>query len=130
MALSDPIGDMLTRIRNGCVARHPAVAMPSSRLKVALAETLKQAGYIESYTVEGEVKKVLSLGLRYQGKTPVIEGLKRISVPSRRVYVGHTEIPHVMGGMGIAVVSTSHGVMSDARARQEKLGGELLCHVW
>ena len=130
MAVSDPISDMLTRIRNGCQARHPSVAMPSSRLKVAIAEALKQAGYVESYGVAGDVKKVLTIELRYQGKTPVIEGLKGISVPSRRVYVGHSEIPHVMGGLGIAVISTSRGVMIDARARQEKLGGELLCHVW
>lgn len=130
MAVNDPIADMLTRIRNASLARHPAVTMPASRLKVALAETLKQAGYIADCAVGGEPRKTLTVTLKYQGKTPVIEGLRRVSLPSCRRYVAHDRIPPVMGGLGVAILSTSRGVMTGQRARQEKLGGELLCYVW
>jgi small subunit ribosomal protein S8 len=130
MAVNDPIADMLTRIRNACLARHPAVAMPSSRLKAALADVLKGAGYIADYQVSGETKKVLTLTLKYQGRKAVIEGLRRISLPSCRRYVAHSHIPPVMGGLGVAVLSTSRGLMTGQRARREKVGGELLCYVW
>src|SRR5450756_1092375 len=127
MAVSDPIADMLTRIRNACQARHPEVSMPSSRLKAALADVFKQAGYIQDFSVEGEVRKTLTIQLKYQGKTPVIEGIKRISTPACRRYVPSDEIPHILGGLGTAVLSTSHGLMTGQRARKEKVGGELLC---
>jgi len=104
--------------------------MPSSRLKVALADVLKQSGYIQDFSVEGESKKTLTLKLKYQGKTPVIEGIKRISAPSCRRYVQHDEIPHIMGGLGTAVLSTSRGLMTGQKARKEKVGGELLCTIW
>jgi small subunit ribosomal protein S8 len=128
--VSDPISDMLTRIRNACQAGHRTTIMPSSKMKVAIAEALKQSGYILDFTVAGEVKKTLSIELKYSGKVPAIEGLKRISLPSCRVYVSSDEIPHVQGGMGIGILSTSRGVMSSTKARKEKLGGELLCNVW
>ncbi|MFA4944724.1 MAG: 30S ribosomal protein S8 [Lentisphaeria bacterium] len=130
MSVSDPISDMLTRIRNASVAKHPAVSMPSSREKTALADVLRQCGYINGFKVEGEIQKTLTLDLKYDGKTPVIEGLKRVSAPSCRIYVSCDDIPRVMGGMGIAVLSTSRGIMSDRKARQQRLGGELLCYVW
>jgi small subunit ribosomal protein S8 len=134
MSMSDPISDMLTRMRNASSARLPEVNMPSSKMKAALAETLQDAGYIESYKVEdlGGNKKSLTLVLKYKGKnhTPVLEGLRRISKPSCRVYVGSDDIPHVLGGLGIAVLSTSSGLMTDRNARKNKVGGELLCYVW
>ena len=128
--VSDPISDMLTRIRNACRSGHRTVIMPSSRMKVAIAEALKQTGYIRDFTVAGEVKKTLSIELKYEGKVPAIEGIKRVSTPACRVYVSCDEIPHVLGGMGVSILSTSAGVMGDAKARKEKLGGELLCSVW
>ncbi len=134
MSLSDPIADMLTRIRNGCGAKLPDVAMPSSKEKVSVAEVLKQAGYIEDYSVaEDGPKKVLSLVLKYQGgkkRVPVIEGLRRVSKPSCRVYAGSQDIPRVLGGLGVAIVSTSQGVMTDRAARKANVGGEVLCYVW
>lgn len=128
--VSDPISDMLTRIRNACQAGHRTVIMPSSKMKAGIAEALKQAGYILDFTVAGDVKKTLSLTLKYEGKVSVIEGLKRVSVPSCRVYVSSDEIPHVQGGMGISILSTSAGVMTSTKARKDKMGGELLCNVW
>lgn len=134
MSMSDPISDMLTRIRNASSAKLSEVSMPSSKMKSALAETLQDAGYISSYRVEdlGNNKKSLTITLKYKGKqqTPVIEGLRRISKPSCRVYVGSQEIPHVLGGLGIAVLSTSQGLKTDRVARKDKVGGELLCYVW
>ena len=130
MSVNDPIADMLTRIRNACKARHPEVSMPSSKLKAAIAEVLKQNGYIIDFRVEGDVKKVLTIVLKYRDGEPVIEGLKRVSKPSRRVYVGADEIPRVLDGLGIAVLSTSKGVVSDRAARRENVGGEVLCYVW
>lgn len=134
MSMSDPISDMLTRVRNASTAKLPQASMPSSKMRAALAETLREAGYIEDYVVEdiGNNKKNLTITLKYKGKhaEPVIEGIKRISKPSCRVYVGCDEIPHVLGGLGIAVLSTSEGLMSDRAARKRKVGGELLCYVW
>jgi len=130
MSVNDPIADMLTRIRNACKARHPEVSMPASKLKAAVAEVLKQNGYILDYRVDGDVKKVLTIELKYHDGAPVIEGLRRISKPSRRVYVGADEIPRVLDGLGIAILSTSKGVMSDRAARRENVGGEVLCYVW
>lgn len=134
MSMSDPISDMLTRIRNASNAKLAKVSMPSSKLKANLAETLKDAGYIADYSVEdiGNNKKELSLVLKYKGKAknPAIEGLTRVSKPSRRVYVGSDEIPRVLGGLGIAVLSTSSGLKTDREARKQNVGGELLCYVW
>lgn len=130
MSVNDPIADMLTRIRNACKARRPDVSMPSSKLKAAVAEVLKQNGYILDYHVDGDVKKILTIVLKYHAGAPVIEGLKRVSKPSRRVYVGADEIPRVLDGLGMAILSTSRGVVSDRVARRENVGGEVLCYVW
>ena len=134
MNLSDPIADMLTRIRNAQRGKLPTVAMPFSKMKQAIAETLAEAGYIESCTVEdiGRNKKSLTLVLKYKDKArvPVIEGIERVSKPSCRIYVGSTEIPHVLGGLGTAILSTSKGIMTDRAARKQNTGGELLCYVW
>ncbi|SRR5437763_8068273 len=130
--MTDPIADMLTRIRNGLQARHPAVEMPTSKLKVAIAEVLKDEGYIKGYSVSGDgTFKTLKVELRYVGKNePVVSGIKRISKPGLRVYSGSTEIPRVFGGLGVSILSTSRGVMSGAQARKQRVGGEVLCHVW
>ena len=130
MILSDPIGDMLTRIRNGLKAGHTEVMMPGSKMKSAVAEVLKTAGYISDYTVAGEKPTTLTVVLKYQDDEPVIEGLRRISKPSRRVYVGSSDIPRVQGGLGVAILSTSNGIMSDRTARKANVGGEVLCYVW
>jgi small subunit ribosomal protein S8 len=132
MTMTDPIADMLTRIRNGLQARHAVVEMPSSTLKVALAEVLRDEGYIKGYSVQGDApKKRLRVELQYTDKRePVLTGLKRISKPGLRVYTNATRIPRVYGGLGVAILSTSKGVMSGATARRQRLGGEVLCHVW
>jgi len=131
MSMSDPIADMLTRIRNGGEAGHQEVAMPASKLKAAVAGVLQEKGYVGEFREEGELKKQLIVRLRYQRDgTPVIEGLRRISKPSCRVYVGTAKTPRVLGGLGVAVLSTSRGVMSGRAARAENLGGEVLCYVW
>lgn len=134
MSLSDPIADMLTRIRNAQRGKLASTAMPFSKIKQAIAETLRDSGYIESCSVEdiGHNKKVLNLVLKYRDKAriPVIEGIERVSKPSCRIYVGSTEIPHVLGGLGTAILSTSQGIMTDRAARKQKVGGELLCYVW
>ena len=134
MSLSDPIADMLTRIRNAQRGKLASTAMPFSKIKQAIAETLRDSGYIESCSVEdiGHNKKVLNLVLKYRDKAriPVIEGIERVSKPSCRIYVGSTEIPHVLGGLGTAILSTSQGIMTDRTARKQKVGGELLCYVW
>jgi small subunit ribosomal protein S8 len=126
----DPIADMLTRIRNAGRALLPAVAMPHSKVKEGLAHILKKEGYVAEVMVEGTVKKTLKLRLKYEGKKCVIEGLKRVSKPGLRNYVGATEIPRVRGGLGVAVVSTSEGIMTGMDARKKNIGGELLCYVW
>lgn len=134
---SDPIADLLTRIRNALMAGHGTVSVPSSKLKLAIAQILKQEGFIEEFTVqatEGEVQASLRLTLKYVGvrreKRPVISGLERISTPGRRVYASKKEIPWVLSGMGIAILSTPKGVMTGTRARQLGVGGEVLCKVW
>jgi small subunit ribosomal protein S8 len=128
--MTDPISDMLTRIRNGGRALRPAVEMPYSRIKENIAHILKKEGYIGEVAVEGKAIKTIKLQLKYQGKKNVIEGLRRISKPGLRHYVGATEIPRVRAGMGIAVVSTPEGVMTGTEARKKNIGGELLCYVW
>ncbi len=126
----DPIADMLTRIRNASRALLPTVAIPHSRMKESLAHILKAEGYVAEVAVEGKIPKKLTLRLKYEGKKSVIEGLKRVSKPGLRNYVGATEIPRVRGGLGVAVVSTSEGVMTGQEARKKNIGGELLCYVW
>ena len=128
--MSDPISDMLTRIRNASRALLPAVELPHSRMKESLANILKKEGYVAEVSVDGKTIKKLKIQLKYQGKKNVIEGLKRVSKPGLRKYVGSTEIPRVLGGLGISIVSTSEGVMTDVQARKKNLGGELLCYIW
>lgn len=137
MAVNDPIADMLTRIRNAGMAGHPAVAMPSSKIKVAIAKILKEEGYIAGYElVDGktEGQKVIRIRLKYVGERrerhPVITDLERVSRPGRRVYTGKQEIPWVMSGMGIAIISTPKGLMTGQRARQLGVGGEIICKIW
>jgi len=128
--VNDPISDMLTRIRNANRALLPLVAVPHSKLKESLAGILKREGYITDFAVEGKTVKVIKVKLKYQGKKSVIEGLRRVSTPGLRRYVGAGDIPRVRGGLGVAVVSTSEGVMTDNQARKKNIGGELLCYVW
>ena len=129
MSMQDPIADMLTRIRNGQAANKTVVTMPSSKLKVAIANVLKGERFIENYKIEGDIKPVLEVELKYfQGKA-VVETIQRISRPGLRIYKRKDELPKVMGGLGIAVVSTSKGVMTDRAARQAGLGGEIICYV-
>jgi small subunit ribosomal protein S8 len=129
MAMHDPIADMLTRIRNAQRADKAAVAMPSSKLKVAIAKVLVEEGYVDSFTVAGDVKPVLTIELKYYAGRPVIERLDRVSKPGLRDYRGAGDIPNVMNGLGVAIVSTSKGVMTDRKARANGVGGELLCIV-
>ncbi len=129
---TDPIADMLTRIRNANIVSHEEVEMPSSKLKVELAKVLKEEGYITDYT-EKEVGKfkVLSITLKYdEANKPVISNLKRISKTGLRVYSKAKDLPQVFGGLGIAIISTSKGLMTDRKARKENLGGEIICYVW
>ena len=130
--INDPIADMLTRIRNGLIARHDSVTMPASNMKKAIAKILLDEGYIKSVDyvddgLQGQIKIVLKY---VQGKESVIKGLKRISKPGLRVYARSSEIPKVLGGLGIAIVSTSKGVMTDKKAREAHVGGEVLAFVW
>lgn len=130
--MTDPISDMLSRIRNAGRALQPAVEVPHSKLKESIANILKNEGYVTAVEVLNPAKsrKDIKLALKYQGKKTVLEGLRRISSPGRRVYVGSAEIPRVRGGLGVAIVSTPEGVMSGAEARKKNLGGELLAFVW
>ena len=128
--MTDPISDMLTRIRNGGRALRPVVAVPHSRVKENIANILKKEGYVTEVTVEGKTPRIINIKLKYQGKKNVIEGLRRISRPGLRHYVGATEIPRVLGGLGVAVMSTPEGVMTGTQAKKKNLGGELLCYVW
>lgn len=129
MSMQDPIADMLTRIRNGQAASKVAISMPSSKLKVAIANVLAEEGYIESVKVLEGAKPELEITLKYfQGK-PVVESIQRVSRPGLRIYKRKDELPKVMGGLGVAVVSTSKGVMTDRAARQAGLGGEIICYV-
>jgi small subunit ribosomal protein S8 len=130
MSMSDPIADMLTRIRNAQMAEKVSVAMPSSSLKVAIAKVLKDEGYIDDFRVAGEaVKPQLEIALKYYAGRPVIEKIERISKPGLRIYKGKEDLPRVMNGLGVAIVSTSKGVMTDRKARASGVGGEVLCVV-
>ena len=129
MSMHDPISDMLTRIRNAQRASKVAVTMPSSKLKVAIAKVLKEEGYIEDFVISADAKPVLEIQLKYYAGRPVIEQIKRVSRPGLRVYKGSGEIPNVMNGLGVAIISTSKGVMTDRKARAAGIGGELLCFV-
>jgi small subunit ribosomal protein S8 len=126
----DPIADMLTRIRNAQRALLPTVEVPHSRIKENIADILKREGYLLDMVVEGKLPKTIRLKLKYRGKKSVIEGLRRVSRPGLRHYVSATDIPRVRAGLGVAVVSTSEGVMTGTQARKKNLGGELLCYVW
>ncbi|MDH5673625.1 MAG: 30S ribosomal protein S8 [Myxococcales bacterium] len=129
--MTDPIADMLTRIRNAILARHDRVEIPFSKLKLRIAELLKEEGYIEAFTVQRERPATLTVLLRYgRDQRSAILGLKRTSRPGRRVYVGHDELPQVMGGLGISIISTSRGVLTARQARDARVGGEILCEVW
>jgi small subunit ribosomal protein S8 len=129
--MTDPISDMLTRIRNAHRALLPTLELPHSKMKESIASILKKEGYIGEYSVEGKpAKRKITLKLKYEGKKGVIEGLRRVSSPGLRRYVGATDIPRVRGGLGTAIVSTSKGLMTDVQARKSNLGGELLCYVW
>lgn len=129
MSMQDPIADMLTRIRNGQAARKETVTLPSSKLKVAIAKVLKEEGYIESYSTTDSAKPELTITLKYYQGKAVVESIKRVSRPGLRIYKGKDNLPTVMGGLGIAIVSTSKGVMTDRLARKEGLGGEIICFV-
>ena len=129
MSMQDPLADMLTRIRNNLARAKATVSMPSSKLKVAVAEILKQEGYISKYAVEGDVKKTLTIELKYFEGKPVIEMLNRFSRPSVRRYRSKSGLPTVIGGLGVAIISTSKGVMTDKSARAQGIGGEVLCVV-
>src|SRR4051812_15900421 len=130
MSMTDPIADFLTRIRNGQLSGKPEIAAPSSRIKLALAKVLKDEGYIEDFAVDGDAKKpTVKVRLKYYQGRPVIERLERVSRPGLRVYRGRDDIPRVMNGLGVAIVSTSRGVMTDRKARADGLGGEVLCIV-
>ncbi len=132
MNTSDPIADMLTRIRNASLARHRELTLPSSRVKREIARILVEEGFIESFATQQDgVQELLTVQLKYvEGRTPVVSGLKRISKPGLRVYARKTEIPRVLGGLGLAILSTSHGIMTGSQARKLNLGGEVLCYVW
>lgn len=127
VAVNDPVGDMLTRLRNAVGARHETVELPASRLKAEIARILKAEGYITSYETSGEQ---IVVRLKYSGRTPALTGIDRVSRPGRRVYAQRTEMPRVMGGLGVAIVSTSAGLMTGTDARRRGLGGEILAQVW
>ena len=130
MSMSDPIADMLTRIRNAQSVEKPVVSMPSSKLKVAIAQVLKDEGYIDGFAVKAEgVKSELEISLKYYAGRPVIERIERVSRPGLRIYRGRDAIPQVMNGLGVAIVTTPQGVMTDRKARQAGVGGEVLCYV-
>ncbi|HWO93899.1 MAG: 30S ribosomal protein S8 [Armatimonadota bacterium] len=132
MAINDPIADMLTRIRNAVAAKHELVQMPSSKLKVAIANVLKEEGFIRDYEVqEQDSKRMLRIKLAYTGKKDsVLSGLKRVSRPGLRVYVQKGEIPRVYGGLGVAILSTPQGVMTGQQAWARRIGGEVICYIW
>ncbi|HVB49659.1 MAG TPA: 30S ribosomal protein S8 [Burkholderiales bacterium] len=130
MSMSDPIADMLTRIRNAQMVGRTEVSVPCSKLKISIAKVLKDEGYIEEFQVrEGGVQKELRIGLKYYAGRPVIERIERVSKPGLRVYKGQHEVPRVMNGLGVAILSTSRGVMTDRKARADGIGGEVLCIV-
>ena len=128
--MNDPISDMLARIRNANLALLPTVDLPHSKMKESIAGILKREGYIIDFAVEGKLPRTIKMKLKYQGKKSVIEGLNRLSTPGLRRYVGATDIPRVRGGLGVAVISTSEGVMTGTQARKKNIGGELICSIW
>ena len=131
MSMTDPIADMLTRIRNANLRKHPTVSVPASKIKLEILRVLKEEGYISDFVkIEDEKQGMISITLKYVNKTSVIKGLKRISKPGLKVYAKRNELPKVLKGLGVAIVSTSGGVMSDREARQKNLGGEVLAFVW
>jgi len=130
MSMQDTLADMFTRIRNGHMAQKQAVSMPSSKQKVSIAKVLKEEGYIADYAVEGDVKPVLSVELKYFEGKPVIEEIKRVSRPGLRIYKAANDLPKVAGGLGVAIVSTNKGVMTDRAARAAGIGGEVICTVF
>ena len=129
MSMSDPIADMLTRIRNAQAMEKVVVKMPSSKVKLSIAQVLKDEGYIDGFSVKGESKPELEIQLKYHAGRPVIEKIERVSKPGLRIYKGAQDLPKVMNGLGVAIVSTSHGVMTDRKARAQGVGGEVLCLV-
>ncbi len=130
MSMSDPIADMLTRIRNAQQVDKPSVTMPSSKVKVAIAAVLQDEGYVDSFLIKGTAAKPeLEITLKYYAGRPVIARIERVSRPGLRIYKGHSNIPQVMNGLGVAIVSTSRGVMTDRKARANGVGGEVLCYV-
>lgn len=130
--MTDSISDMLTRVRNSIITKADKVDIPASRLKIEIAKILKEEGFIKSYKIIKDKKQgIVRINLKYTSEgNPVITNLQRISKPGRRVYVGKDEIPHVMGGLGVAILTTSQGVMTDKECRQKGVGGEVLCYVW
>lgn len=129
--MTDPLSDMLARIRNGCTARHPEIACPSSRMKHAVARVLVEEGFLQAVELdEDAARPVLRIELRYRGDAPIIDGIRRVSRPGRRVYVGAKDVPRVRNGLGSAILSTPKGILSDRAARAESVGGEVLCEVW
>jgi small subunit ribosomal protein S8 len=128
--MTDPVSDMLTRIRNANRALLPQVDVPHSKLKESIAGILKHEGYVADFTVEGAPFKTIKIKLKYTGRKPVIEGLRRVSRPGLRRYSGATDVPRVLGGLGTTILSTSQGVMTSIQARKKNVGGELLCIVW
>ena len=129
MSMSDPIADMLTRIRNAQMVEKRTVTMPASKLKAAIAAVLKDEGYIDGFAVKGDSKPELEIALKYYAGRPVIERIERVSRPGLRIYKGRHDIPQVMNGLGVAIVTTPKGVMTDRKARQAGIGGEVLCYV-
>jgi small subunit ribosomal protein S8 len=133
MAANDTISDMLTRIRNACLVRHPTTQVPTTRMTRSIAQVLKEEGFIEDYQETGEgVKKQLVISLKYKNRNrqPIITTLKRVSKPGLRVYSNCKDLPRVLGGIGIAIISTSKGIMTDREARRQGIGGEILCYIW
>jgi small subunit ribosomal protein S8 len=133
MAANDTIADMLTRLRNACMARHQTTEVPSTKMTRSIAKVLKEEGFIADYDEVGEgVKRNLVIALKYKGKgkKPIISALKRVSKPGFRVYSNRKDLPRVLGGIGIAIISTSSGIMTDCEARRNGLGGEVLCYIW
>ncbi len=129
--MTDPIADMLTRIRNGNLKKHESVEVPASNMKKSLAQILLDEGYIKGYNVVDDDKQgMITIDLKYVDEERSISGIKRISKPGRRVYVRAQEVPYVLGGLGIAILSTSHGVLTDKQARKDGVGGEVICYVW
>ena len=130
MSMQDPISDMLTRIRNAAMSSQKSVVMPSSKMKAAIAKVLLEEGYIAGYHVDGDVKKTLTVDMKYYMRRSVIEGIERVSKPSCRLYCGSKEIPRVKDGLGIAILSSPKGVISGKEAQAQNVGGEILCYVW